>query len=415
MRLPLPVGLGQARMFNDVTDEQFDAALVLWEHLCKDSTVTVAAPLSAEKPNDVVVDVTMVCCGAPKRSMGWYHCKQLIEPGMSKVRLAHIVEPFFMGQGKSLPAADDFCTWASSTAKADVHSEIPAMPKPGHTSLAVICGRTADNPKLFKQAVDHGFKYIYLEKPGAPTVAELEEMDKYSKSKGVAVSMGFNRNFSKYVRLAKDFMATAPEGSTLTLGRNDAFNTPEALDECFERNAEGMMKNMMIHELVVLISHFGVKVKDVMEVVADDKGTCQEERKGVVDFSKVGFTLVMNDGRKFVLWGDRCDGEYAEAVVRSDGCEFKAVRPDPTLASAAAEIEKEEPGCMPFFYLQDGEYRGLKQHVVDHIAEGKAGVPDGIATIETAIEGLKLCDLITKALNTRVNLGDAPDSRLIGA
>jgi len=399
MRLPLPVGMGRARMFNDVTDAQFEATFVLWERLCKDNSVTVGAPLpAAESTTDPVVNVTMVCCGAPKRSMGWYHCKQMLEPSMSKVRLAHIVEPFFMGAGKSLPAAAEFSAWASTKANAGVHADIADMPKPSGPSLAVICGRTADNPKLFRQAVDHGFKHIYLEKPGAPTVAELEEMDKYSKAKGVAVCMGFNRNYSKYVSLAKNFMANAPEGSSLTLGRNDAFNTPEALDECFERNREGMMKNMMIHELVVLISHFGVKVADIAEIVNDNKYTCQEERKGVVDFSKVGFTLVMKNGRKFYLWGDRCNGEYAEAIIRADGVEFKTVRPDPKLASVAAEIEKEEPGCMPFFYLQDGEYRALKQTIVDHIVEGKSGVPAGIATIDTAIEGLKLCDVINKAL-----------------
>mmetsp|Transcript_76232 Transcript_76232/g.172363 ORF Transcript_76232/g.172363 Transcript_76232/m.172363 type:complete len:186 (+) Transcript_76232:2-559(+) len=35
MRLPLPVGIGKARMFNDVTDEQFEKAFVKWEALCK--------------------------------------------------------------------------------------------------------------------------------------------------------------------------------------------------------------------------------------------------------------------------------------------------------------------------------------------------------------------------------------------
>merc|ERR1712232_158839 len=147
----------------------------------------------------------------------------------------------------------------------------------------------------------------------------------------------------------------------------------------------------MIHELVVLISHFGVRVSDITEVVNDKTYTCQELRKSVADFSKVGFTLVMKDGRKFTLWGDRCNGEYAEAVVRSDGVEFKAVRPDPKLARVAAKIEEEEPGCMPFFYLQDGEYRALKQQIIDHIADGKSGVPTGVATLESAIEGLQLC------------------------
>ena len=35
MRLPLPVGLGKARMFNDVTDEECETAFVEWERLCK--------------------------------------------------------------------------------------------------------------------------------------------------------------------------------------------------------------------------------------------------------------------------------------------------------------------------------------------------------------------------------------------
>uniref|UniRef100_A0A6T9GKP7 3-dehydroquinate synthase C-terminal domain-containing protein n=1 Tax=Alexandrium catenella TaxID=2925 RepID=A0A6T9GKP7_ALECA len=35
MRLPLPVGIGRARMFNDVTDEQFEQTFEQWEALCK--------------------------------------------------------------------------------------------------------------------------------------------------------------------------------------------------------------------------------------------------------------------------------------------------------------------------------------------------------------------------------------------
>lgn len=345
------------------------------------------------------VDVTMVCCGAPKRSMGWYHCKQLVEGKISGARLTDIVEPFFMGAGKDLPAAAEFNAWVASKEGVAVHASIGDMPKPEGPKLLIICGRTADNPKLFRQAIDHGFSHIYLEKPGAPTVAELEEMDKYSKEKGVAVCMGFNRNYSKYVLRAKDFAKVAPAGAMITLGRNDAFNSPEALDECFERNAEGMMKNMMIHELVVLISHFGVTCAKIQCIEVNKKETVREVRKGVTDFSKVSFTLNMEGGKKFHLWGNRCDGEYAEAKFTDDeGMEFKTVRPDPKLAVAAAEIEKGEPGCMPFFYLQDGEYAGLKQSIVDHIASGQKGVPDGLATITTAIEGLKLCDTITDAL-----------------
>jgi len=194
-------------------------------------------------------------------------------------------------------------------------------------------------------------------------------------------------------------MVKAPADAAFTLGRNDCFNTPESLDECFERNAEGMLKNMMIHEIVVLISYFGLKVDSIKEIVADKSYTCVETRKGFTDLSKMGCTIRTVEGREFKLWGDRSDGEYGEAVVTAGGKElFKAVRPDAEVSKTAEEIEKADPGCMPYFYLQDGEYLALKKQVVEHVASGKPGSPEGVASVETAIEGLKLCDCITEAL-----------------
>jgi len=34
-RLPMPVGIGKARMVNNVSDEDFERAFVLWEALCR--------------------------------------------------------------------------------------------------------------------------------------------------------------------------------------------------------------------------------------------------------------------------------------------------------------------------------------------------------------------------------------------
>lgn len=34
-RLPMPVGIGKARMVNDVSDADFEKAFVQWEALCK--------------------------------------------------------------------------------------------------------------------------------------------------------------------------------------------------------------------------------------------------------------------------------------------------------------------------------------------------------------------------------------------
>ena len=69
-------------------------------------------------------------------------------------------------------------------------------------TLALISGRTADNPKLLKEVIEAGCTHVYLEKPGAPTVAELEEMKAYAAEKGVPVYMGYNKNVTPYVRKA---------------------------------------------------------------------------------------------------------------------------------------------------------------------------------------------------------------------
>jgi len=87
------------------------------------------------------------------------------------------------------------------------------------------------------QVIDLGCKAVYLEKPGAPTVAELEVMRAYANEKGVAVYMGYNKNVTPYVRKALEAAKAAP-GSVTTYVHNNAYKEEE-LPECFERNAEG--------------------------------------------------------------------------------------------------------------------------------------------------------------------------------
>ena len=116
------------------------------------------------------------------------------------------------------------------------------LPPPEQPRLALISGRTADNPRLLSESIAKGAKCIYLEKPGAPTVAELEAMKKEAEDAGVEVLMGYNKNVCKYVRKTREF-AEAHPGSHVTFVSNNAYeNTPESLGECFERNAEGMLK-----------------------------------------------------------------------------------------------------------------------------------------------------------------------------
>ena len=68
-------------------------------------------------------------------------------------------------------------------------SEVPS-PADGEHRLAVISARTSDNPVLFAGCIDMGCQTIFLEKPGAPTVSELEKMRDAATEAGCMLSDG---------------------------------------------------------------------------------------------------------------------------------------------------------------------------------------------------------------------------------
>jgi hypothetical protein len=215
--------------------------------------------------------------------------------------------------------------------------------------MFLISGRTADNPGLLSECIEHGCTTIYLEKPGATTVKELEDMkaeaeaanvrlenrgrEKGGKGEGFvvflfpdgnacsitetramvygkpcnrlpncntnplspsppppSVLMGYNKNVCKYVSKVRAFASTHP-GSHCTFVSNNTY-TPSSLGECFERNSEGMLKNMAIHELALLVSFYDVTVENVEKVQVDEVFTSRQTLKGpsgkdFTDFDKV--------------------------------------------------------------------------------------------------------------------------------
>ncbi len=172
-----------------------------------------------------------------------------------------------MGAGSTGPGGDDFkkcqAEWESQYG-VKFATSISELPPPAAPRLALISGRTADNPRLLSESIKSGAKCIYLEKPGAPTVAELQAMKEEAEKAGVEVLMGYNKNVCKYVRNTREFAATVP-GSHVTFVSNNAYeNTAESLGECFERNAEGMLKNMVSQLHSITIVNVMILIKDIM-------------------------------------------------------------------------------------------------------------------------------------------------------
>jgi len=48
--------------------------------------------------------------------------------------------------------------------------------------------------------------------------------------------------------------------------------------------------------------------------------------------------------------------------------------------------------------LQHDDYITLKERTAAHVLEGKDGVPDGIATIDIAVDALKVAEYLTPLL-----------------
>jgi len=327
--------------------------------------------------------------------------------------LDFVVEPWFMGAGGSGPGGDDFkeCQkeWESEHGIKFTKSLSELPPASDDTPrLALISGRTADNPHLLTESIAAGSKCVYLEKPGAPTVSELEQMKTESDAANVTVLMGYNKNVCKYVTKTREF-ADAMEGSHVTFVSNNAYdNTPESLGECFERNAEGMLKNMAIHELALLVSFYDVTVDNIESVTADAGYSSLQTLKGpsgtdYTDFDKIKFTIKTKCGTEVTVAADRCGGTDSYATVSdTSGDEvFRYYMPDEEDQQMVDDLTAKYPEAMPYFFTQDPDYVVVKERIAKNCVS--PDVPaEGIASLETAIETLKVAEYLTPILEKQL-------------
>mmetsp|Transcript_18625 Transcript_18625/g.26228 ORF Transcript_18625/g.26228 Transcript_18625/m.26228 type:complete len:416 (+) Transcript_18625:249-1496(+) len=354
-------------------------------------------------------EVILVGCGAPNRGMGWYHGIQMVEKKCPSASLDFVIEPWFMGPGADGPGGDDFkkCQeeW-ESTYGVKFATSLSELPPPAAPRLALISGRTADNPRLLTESIANGATCIYLEKPGAPTVTELEQMKAEAEAAGVEVLMGYNKNVCKYVRKTREYAETVP-GSHVTFVSNNAYeSTPESLGECFERNAEGMLKNMAIHELALLVSFYDVSVDNIESVTADKEFSSLQTLPGpsgkdFTDFDKIKFTIKTKTGKEVSVAADRCGGTDSYATVSKDDEEiFRYYMPDEDDKKLVEELTAQYPTAMPYFFTQDPDYITVKERVAKHTVDGAPA--EGIATIGIAVETLKVAEYLTPILQEQL-------------
>jgi hypothetical protein len=242
------------------------------------------------------------------------------------------------------------------------------------------------------------------EGPGGP---EFKEWKEEAEVKGVEVLMGYNKNVCKYVRNTREYAAANP-GSHVTFVSNNAYeNTAESLGECFERNAEGMLKNMAIHELALLVSFYDVSVDNIDSVTADKEFSSMQTLKGPsgkewTDFDKIKFTIKTKTGNEVSVAADRCGGTDSYATVTGEGGDelFRYYMPDEEDKKLVDALTAKYPTAMPYFFTQDPDYITVKERVAKHTVDGEPA--EGIATIGIAVETLKVAEYLTPILQEQL-------------
>jgi len=356
-------------------------------------------------------EVVLVGCGAPNRGMGWYHAIQMLDKECPSASLDYVIEPWFMGGGAEGPGGPEFAEFQKETSEkygTVFATALGDLPAPEQPRVALISGRTGDNPRLLTESIDAGCKCIYLEKPGAPTVAELEQMKAEAEAAGVPVLMGYNKNVCKYVAKTREFAATVPESQVTFVSNNAYENTAESLGECFERNAEGMLKNMAIHELALLVSFYDVTVDNIESVTADKEFSSLQTLAGPsgkewTDFDKIKFTIRTKTGTVVSVQADRCGGtdSYA-AVTDKDGEEvFRYYMPDEEDKEMVKALTEKYPTAMPYFFTQHPDYITVKERVSKFCADGTPA--EGVATIGIAVDTLKVAEYLTPLLQDQLS------------
>lgn len=317
-----------------------------------------------------------------------------------------------MGAGAKGPGGPEFAEFQVTTNKThgvQFHksmNDLPAVAK-NVKRMALISGRTADNPRLLEESIKAGCKVIYLEKPGAPTVTELETMKQKASAAGVVVLMGYNKNVCKYVSKARTYAEKANDSHVTFVSNNAYENNDKSLGECFERNCEGMLKNMAIHELALLVSFYDVSVDNIESVVADKEFSSMQTLKGPsgkewTDFDKIKFTIKTKTGKEVSVAADRCGGEVSYAKVSdSNGKElFRHEMPDEDDKANVSVLKAKYPGAMPYFFSQDPDYIVVKERVANFCANGVEA--KGIATVDIACETLKVAEYLTPTLKKQM-------------
>ena len=149
----------------------------------------------------------------------------------------------------------------------------------GNSDLVIIEGHDPENPAYVRQALGRT-RMLLIEKPGAPTLTEMEAMVKEIEQAGIYAQLGYMYNYSPVVRKVREILACGVLGH-LTLARFHAGAPVGGAAEIWQSLPEdmgGVLFTDGCHMLALIVRLLGkprtvtgriLKIANGAEVVAD--------------------------------------------------------------------------------------------------------------------------------------------------
>jgi hypothetical protein len=146
-----------------------------------------------------------------------------------------------------------------------------------------------------------------------------------------------------------------------------------------------------------------MRASNVVDVRLEAEGCEVATLGGITDLVKVDMTLVSSSGKTLRIVADRCATNGCSAIVRElrSGSElYRADMCGGPRQVACAKRQAAHPDWISYLLSQEVEYAQLKQTCAWHAVAGS--VPPGVASIETAIEALKLAEFLTPLITAKL-------------
>lgn len=120
---------------------------------------------------------------------------------------------------------------------AQAHGELAAMLEREKPDLVSICSPDELHFQHVLECLEGGVRMIFLEKPPAGNVAEMETLEKAAKSKGATVLVNYQRRYANAYRRLKEACQRGTHGAIrhihVTYSRGLGRNGSHLLDQCF--------------------------------------------------------------------------------------------------------------------------------------------------------------------------------------